>query len=119
MWAWHGRDEINRETRIFLLTSYAPSHIDDCTGSCYNEMDNRVSLSIYFQLGRALRFSDADTFLALYDSLIMDGLVEQDEQVLQELEYRKTWNANYAALQTMSLHAFSLSLAERCQRVVT
>ena len=47
-------------------------------------MERTVSLSICFQLGKALRFSDADTFLALYDSLILEGLVEQDEQVLQK-----------------------------------
>lgn len=44
-------------------------------------MDGAVSLSFCFQLGRALRFSDADTFLALYDSLILDGPAEQDQQV--------------------------------------
>ena len=42
-----------------------------------------MSLSVCFQLGRALRYSDADAFLSLYDSLLRDGRVEQDQQVLE------------------------------------
>lgn len=45
------------------------------------EMERKLSLSVYFQLGRALRYSDADAFLSLYDSLLRDGRVEQDQQV--------------------------------------
>ena len=45
-------------------------------------MEKKLSLSVCFQLGRALRYSDADDFLTLYDSLLRDGRVEQDQQVI-------------------------------------
>ena len=45
-------------------------------------MEKKLSLSVCFQLGRALRYSDADAFLTFYDSLLRDGRVEQDQQVI-------------------------------------
>ena len=40
-----------------------------------------MSLDVCFQLGKALRYSDAEKFLTLYDSLLLDSLVEQDQLV--------------------------------------
>lgn len=45
-------------------------------------MEKKLSLSVCFQLGKALRYSDADAFLTLYDSLLCDRRVDQDQQVL-------------------------------------
>lgn len=45
-------------------------------------MEKKLSLSVCFQLGKALRYSDADAFLTLYDSLLRDRRVDQDQQVL-------------------------------------
>lgn len=45
-------------------------------------MEKKVLLRVCFQLGRALRYSDADEFLTLYDSLLRDGRVERDQQVM-------------------------------------
>lgn len=54
-------------------------------GEAAAAMEKPVSLGVCFELGKALRYSDAERFLNIYDSLLQDGSVEQNMQVSTHL----------------------------------
>ena len=74
-----------RDCDANLLGSYAPFSSAHSEAAAAMEMEKSLSLSVCFELGKALRYSDAERFLSIYDSLLQDGSVEQDLQVRREI----------------------------------